>query len=172
MIKLFVTYLLVSLLYVPHLLGPLQSRRRFVLTRLSRQAGRPVDQMTTVLDLSGMGMKHMTSEALTYTRRIGDIFHDNYSGMTTSLLVVNTPWIFSKGWQMIEGLDIVPLPSLCLRFQLEGVKGITLPDTCRRTGFEYVSLKHTTVRATADDFRCWLLARSTSLAQSAPYFFI
>lgn len=74
-----------------------------MLTRLSREAGRPVDQMTTVLDLSGMGLKHMSMEALTYTRRISDIFQDNYSGMTSSLLVVNTPWVFSKGWQMIQG---------------------------------------------------------------------
>lgn len=80
-----------------------KARRRFVLTRLSREAGCPVDQTTTVLDLSGMGMKHMSKDALTYTRRISDIFQDNYSGMTTSLLVVNTPWVFSTGWQMIQG---------------------------------------------------------------------
>lgn len=59
--------------------------------------------MTVVLDLSGMGMRHMSKEALSYTRRISDIFHYNYSGMTTSLLVVNAPWVFSKGWQIIEG---------------------------------------------------------------------
>ncbi|CAM9788796.1 unnamed protein product, partial [Laminaria digitata] len=80
-----------------------QVRRRFVLTRLSRESGRPVDQMTTVLDLSGMGMRHMSKEAVSYTRRISDIFQDNYSGMTSKLLVVNAPWVFSKGWQIIEG---------------------------------------------------------------------
>lgn len=80
-----------------------QARRRFVLTRLSREAGRPVDQMTTVLDLTGLGVRHLSKEAVSYTRRIGDIFQDNYSGMTCSLLVVNAPWVFSKGWQIIEG---------------------------------------------------------------------
>ena len=78
-------------------------RRRFVLTRLSREAGRPVDQMTTVLDLTGMGMRHISKEAVSYTRRISHIFQDNYSGMTCKLLVVNAPWVFSKGWQIIEG---------------------------------------------------------------------
>lgn len=80
-----------------------QVRRRFVLTRMSREAGHPVDQMTTVLDLSGLGKRHMSKEAISYTRRISDIFQDNYSGMTCSLLVVNAPWIFSKGWKVIEG---------------------------------------------------------------------
>lgn len=81
----------------------MQARRRFVLTRLSREAGRPVDQMTTVMDLSGLGRRHMTKEAISYTRRIGDIFQDNFSGMTRSLLLVNAPWVFTKAWQMIEG---------------------------------------------------------------------
>ncbi|CBJ30377.1 conserved unknown protein [Ectocarpus siliculosus] len=82
----------------------MQVRRRFVLTRLSREAGRPVDQMTTVLDLTGLGMKHMrqAKEAMAYTRRISDIFQDNYSGMTCSLLILNAPWVFSKGWQVVE----------------------------------------------------------------------
>ncbi|CAM9660035.1 unnamed protein product [Ectocarpus sp. 4 AP-2014] len=82
----------------------MQVRRRFVLTRLSREAGRPVDQMTTVLDLTGLGMKHMrqAKEAVAYTRRISDVFQDNYSGMTCSLLILNAPWVFSKGWQVVE----------------------------------------------------------------------
>lgn len=62
--------------------------------------------MTTVLDLTGLGVRHMNKEAVSYTRRIGDIFQDNYSGMTSSLLVVNAPWVFSKGWQIIEGENI------------------------------------------------------------------
>ena len=60
--------------------------------------------MTTVLDLTGLGVRHMSKEAVSYTRRISDIFQDNYSGMTCSLLIVNAPWIFSKGWQIIEGV--------------------------------------------------------------------
>lgn len=63
--------------------------------------------MTTVLDLTGLGVRHMSKEALAYTRRISDIFQDNYSGMSCSLLVVNAPWIFSKGWQVIEGTCVV-----------------------------------------------------------------
>ncbi|CAM9696560.1 unnamed protein product, partial [Hapterophycus canaliculatus] len=83
--------------------GPwLQARRRFVLTRLSREAGHPVDQMTTVLDLTGLGVRHMSKEAVAYTRRISEIFQDNYSGMTCSLLILNAPWVFNKGWQIIE----------------------------------------------------------------------
>ncbi|CAM9820356.1 unnamed protein product [Ectocarpus sp. 12 AP-2014] len=80
----------------------MEVRRRFVLTGLSREAGRPVDQMTTVLDLTGLGMKHMSKEAMAYTRRISDVFQDNYSGMTCSLLILNAPWVFSKGWQVVE----------------------------------------------------------------------
>lgn len=76
-----------------------------MLTRLSRGSGRPVDQMTTVLDLTGLGVRHMSKEALSYTRRISDIFQDNYSGMTCSLLVVNAPWVFSRGWQAIQGVE-------------------------------------------------------------------
>lgn len=39
---------------------------------------------------------------MSYTRRISDVFQDNYSGMTCSLLILNAPWVFSKGWQVIE----------------------------------------------------------------------
>lgn len=89
-----------------------------MLTRLSREAGRPVDQMTTVLDLTGLGVRHVSKEAVSYTRRISDIFQDNYSGMTCSLLVVNAPWVFSKGWQLIEGgrKEAGKRIRLCLQF--------------------------------------------------------
>lgn len=46
--------------------------------------------------------KTKSKEAVAYTRRISDVFQDNYSGMTCSLLVLNAPWVFSKGWQVIE----------------------------------------------------------------------
>lgn len=39
---------------------------------------------------------------MAYTRRISDVFQDNYSGMTCSLLILNAPWVFSKGWQVVE----------------------------------------------------------------------
>ncbi|CAM9380164.1 unnamed protein product [Scytosiphon promiscuus] len=81
----------------------MEARRRFVLTRLSREAGHPVDQMTTVLDLTGLGVRHMSKEAVAYTRRISEVFQDNYSGMTCSLLILNAPWVFNKGWKIIEG---------------------------------------------------------------------
>lgn len=80
-----------------------QARRRFVLTRLSREAGRPVDQGTTVMDLSGLGLKHLTPETIRFLRRISEIFQDNYAGMTCSLLLVNAPWVFDRAWRIVEG---------------------------------------------------------------------
>lgn len=43
-----------------------------------------------------------SKEAVSYTQRISDVFQDNYSGMTCSLLILNAPWVFTKGWQVIE----------------------------------------------------------------------
>lgn len=100
-----------------------------MLTRFSREAGRPVDQITTVLDLTGLGMRHLSKEAVSYTRRISEIFQDNFSGMTCSLLVVNAPWVFSKGWQVIEGgrtcIFFKRREPKCLFFISEGEQGLS-----------------------------------------------
>ena len=82
-----------------------------MLIPLSRKLGRPVDQVSTVLDLTGLGERYAGKEEalssyLSYTRRVSEIFEDNskHSGVAGGpLLVVNAPREFSKEWRILEG---------------------------------------------------------------------
>ncbi|CAM9665896.1 unnamed protein product [Chrysoparadoxa australica] len=80
----------------------MEIRRRYVFAKLSREAGKPVTQMVTVIDLKGLGTKHLSKDVFTYLKRVQDIFQDNYSDMVAKLVVVNAPWIFSRSWSAIK----------------------------------------------------------------------
>ncbi|CAM9800409.1 unnamed protein product [Phaeothamnion confervicola] len=81
----------------------MEVRRRWVLTRRSRELGRPVVQMVTVLDLQGMGLAHASPTAIRYTRTIGEIFKTMYADMVKGFYIINTPWVFSRVWGVVEG---------------------------------------------------------------------
>ncbi|CAN0118029.1 unnamed protein product [Discosporangium mesarthrocarpum] len=111
-----------------------QARRRYILTKLSREAGKPVDQVVTVLDLSGLSHRHLSGDSLAYIRLISNIFQDNYGGMTCLLLVVNVPWIFSRAWKMVK--------SLLSEETMDKVKVLGKGEECLKSLEEYIHLQN------------------------------
>lgn len=80
----------------------MEMRRRYLLPELSKQWNRGVLQFVVVLDLKHMGIRHLKSNVISYTRTVSHIFHDNYSDMVKKLYIINAPWIFNKAYKAVE----------------------------------------------------------------------
>ncbi|KAG5175946.1 hypothetical protein JKP88DRAFT_337025 [Tribonema minus] len=99
----------------------MEVRRRLILPEMSRAHGRPVTQFVTVLDLKGIGARHLSVAARAYIRgrigarhlsgdaraymaAVGAIFDVNYRDMVARLYIVNAPWAFAAAWRAAQAV--------------------------------------------------------------------
>lgn len=66
----------------------------------SRKFGKPVHQLTTVLDLSGLGLAHRN--VLHFLHLATELDQKYYPDIVAKVLVVNAPWVLPGLWEMIK----------------------------------------------------------------------
>eukprot|EP00475_Leptophrys_vorax_P000034 TRINITY_DN1001_c0_g1_i1.p1 TRINITY_DN1001_c0_g1~~TRINITY_DN1001_c0_g1_i1.p1 ORF type:complete len:413 (-),score=111.76 TRINITY_DN1001_c0_g1_i1:31-1269(-) len=74
-----------------------------VLNELSRKTGKLV-QGYKILDLTGLGMKHVHTKALGYMRHMTHAGQANYPEMLDKMIIVNVPAVFTAVWRLIKGM--------------------------------------------------------------------
>jgi len=55
-----------------------------------------------IIDLSGLGSKHMHQQGLSYLRHVLHLTQDNYPEMLGNLYIVNAPWVFNMIWKIVK----------------------------------------------------------------------
>ena len=56
----------------------------------------------TVIDLGGLGVKHMAPKAVTVFKSMADVLADNYPEVVHKMLVINAPWIFASLYSLLK----------------------------------------------------------------------
>jgi hypothetical protein len=74
----------------------------YLFPRASERAGKPVDKLTSIIDLKGLGRKHLKKSAYSLFKTISKIDQDNYPEILGKLFIVNAPAIFSVAWKTIK----------------------------------------------------------------------
>ena len=81
----------------------MEYQQRFLLPRESKRRGMLLDKLAVIMDLHGLGRRHLTSIALSALQKQSRIDQDNYPECLGKLFIVNAPWIFSTVWSIIKG---------------------------------------------------------------------
>jgi len=74
----------------------------YVFPRASERAGKPIDKLTSILDLKGLGSKHLKKAAYALFKRMSKIDQDIYPEILGKLFIVNAPAIFAVAWKAIK----------------------------------------------------------------------
>jgi len=74
----------------------------YVFPRASERAGKHIDKLTSILDLKGLGRKHLKKAAYALFKRMSKIDQDIYPEILGKLFIVNAPAIFAVAWKAIK----------------------------------------------------------------------
>jgi len=75
--------------------------KAFLMNRLSQEQGKIV-RINKIMDLSGLGLRHVHTEGLRYLRALLTLSQDHYPEMLGTLFIVNSPWVFHTLWHIIK----------------------------------------------------------------------
>lgn len=64
----------------------------------------PVDSVTTIMDMDGLGTHLINSTAYAYVRDCTKIDQDMYPEMAGHVFIINAPSVFTMAWKMVKGL--------------------------------------------------------------------
>lgn len=77
-------------------------RRKYVMSIGSIRMNRSIDQITSIVDLHGVGVKHMKSTIYKFLKQLAQINQSYYPEFLGRLLIINAPSAFSVAWKMIR----------------------------------------------------------------------
>jgi hypothetical protein len=75
--------------------------QRARIQKLSHEQGLVI-RTVRLVDLSGLGSKHLNPRGLRVLRSVLSLVQDNYPEMISNVYYVNAPWIFSTLWAMVK----------------------------------------------------------------------
>ena len=75
---------------------------RYIMPACSKVAGRPIESTLAILDLKGVGFRHLTGDVKRIMMRIIQIDGDNYPEMMGHTCIVNAPPVFKAFWAAIR----------------------------------------------------------------------
>eukprot|EP00968_Pinguiococcus_pyrenoidosus_P003485 scaffold228_cov312-Pinguiococcus_pyrenoidosus.AAC.3 len=84
-------------------LANIEIKRRYLLPKLSRQAGRRVGRFSVLLDLTGLDGRFFSTSVFGYLQRISKAFSNNYEELQHTIVVANAPRIFQRFWSLVKG---------------------------------------------------------------------
>ncbi|KAK9838539.1 hypothetical protein WJX81_006074 [Elliptochloris bilobata] len=75
---------------------------RYIMPACSIVAGRHIDQTFAIIDLKGVGLKHLTGEVKKMLGKITSIDQNNYPEMMGHTCIINAPGVFKVIWTIIK----------------------------------------------------------------------
>ncbi|CEM11680.1 unnamed protein product [Vitrella brassicaformis CCMP3155] len=70
----------------------------------SVKSGKRISQSLTVLDLSGLGLRHFGTQTRTIVKKLTGVCQDYYPESLGNMIIVNTPTVFNVIWQFVKPL--------------------------------------------------------------------
>ena len=67
-----------------------------------RHHGRPPAQLTVIMDMEGLGRRHLHADMIQPLEEGIRILQDYYGGMAKRILIVNAPWVFRIVWSIAQ----------------------------------------------------------------------
>ncbi|VDP90522.1 unnamed protein product [Echinostoma caproni] len=77
---------------------------KVVFPQASARAGRLIDQLSVIMDMQGLGLKHMSPSLLTIVSESVTVLESNYPEVLGTCFVVNAPPLFSRLYAFIKPL--------------------------------------------------------------------
>ena len=74
----------------------------YILPACSLAAGRHIDQTFGVLDVRGVGLRHLTGDVKRMLTRVMSIDQDNFPEMMGHTCIINAPGVFKAIWAFIK----------------------------------------------------------------------
>jgi len=90
----------------------LEDYKEFTYYQLEKLAGTMADMQKSqgvivrcvqIMDVSGLGLKHLDMGGLAYMEAVSNIFTLHYPDFMAELFVVNAPWLFNTFWRFASG---------------------------------------------------------------------
>ncbi|TPP57166.1 Phospholipid transport protein [Fasciola gigantica] len=77
---------------------------KVVLPTAAAEAGRPIEQLSVIMDMQGLGLKHMSPSLLTIVSESVTVLESNYPEVLGTCFVVNAPPLFSRLYAFVKPL--------------------------------------------------------------------
>lgn len=75
---------------------------QFLCRQQSSKLGKRIDQVVMVMDMEGLGLKHLWRPGVTLFNKITAFYEDNYPEMMKNILVINAPRIFPIAYALVK----------------------------------------------------------------------
>lgn len=80
---------------------------KYIFPACSKKAGRHIDQTFAIMDVKGVGLKHLTGDVKSILTRITETDQNNYPETLGKTVIINAPTVFKMIWAMVRPmLDI------------------------------------------------------------------
>lgn len=77
---------------------------KIILPSASADAGRPIEQLSVIMDMHGLGLKHMSPSLLAIVSESVTVLESNYPEVLGTCFVINAPPLFSRLYACIKPL--------------------------------------------------------------------
>lgn len=108
---------------------------KYIFPACSKKAGRHIDQTFAIMDVKGVGLKHLTGDVKSILGRITETDQNNYPETLGKTVIINAPTVFKMIWAMVRPMldvrtqaKIEVAPSDYMKLLLKYVDADNIPD--------------------------------------------
>ncbi|PSC67121.1 Glutamyl-tRNA(Gln) amidotransferase subunit A [Micractinium conductrix] len=108
---------------------------KYIFPSCSKQAGRHIDQTFAIMDVKGVGLKHLTGDVKSILGRITETDQNNYPETLGKTVIINAPTVFKMIWGMVRPMldvrtqaKIEVAPNDYMKVLLKHIDADSIPD--------------------------------------------
>ncbi|KAL4423645.1 hypothetical protein ABPG75_000946 [Micractinium tetrahymenae] len=108
---------------------------KYIFPSCSKKAGRHIDQTFAIMDVKGVGLKHLTGDVKSILGRITETDQNNYPETLGKTVIINAPTVFKMIWAMVRPMldvrtqaKIEVAPSDYMKLLLKYVDAENIPE--------------------------------------------
>lgn len=75
---------------------------KYIFPSCGKKAGRHIDQTFAIMDVKGVGLKHLTGDVKSILSRITETDQNNYPETLGKTVIINAPTVFKMIWAMVR----------------------------------------------------------------------
>ncbi|KAL4418792.1 hypothetical protein ABPG77_005506 [Micractinium sp. CCAP 211/92] len=108
---------------------------KYIFPSCSKKAGRHIDQTFAIMDVKGVGLKHLTGDVKSILGRITETDQNNYPETLGKTVIINAPTVFKMIWAVVRPMldvrtqaKIEVAPSDYMKLLLKYVDAENIPE--------------------------------------------